>query len=104
MSWSMSRAAGHDEIERETIADLLQFGDEHVLGSPQTSPEGVESAQADHIAYAVEAAKVLAAAIGRPGDRVKVIMSGHANPDHAPYPGWSNEFITITVYACPPRE
>lgn len=53
---------------------------------------------ADHLAAAKEAAALLAAAIGQPGDKVTVSMSGHANPGHAnPFEGWGNEFIQINV-------
>lgn len=51
--------------------------------------------------YAVDAAKLLAAAIGRPEDEILVGISGHANPDHAPAEGYSHEFVTLTVSAKP---
>ena len=69
--------------------------------SPQTAPAGCDEAAGDQTAAARKAVRLLAAAVGRPGDQVSVAMSGHANPGHAPHDGWGDEFITITVRAIP---
>lgn len=29
---------------------------------------------------------------------VTASLSGHANPEHTPTPGWANDFVTISVY------
>jgi hypothetical protein len=57
--------------------------------------------QGEQFAAALEAAKLLAAAVGRPDDQVLVNLSGHANPGHGPCAGWSDEAITISVSAVP---
>lgn len=66
--------------------------------------EDVKDEQAAQVAAAVDAAKALAAVVGRSDDRVVVTMSGHANPGHAPRLGWANECITVTVSAVPASE
>lgn len=42
-------------------------------------------------------AQAAADAIGQPGDRVLVSVSGHANPDHGKADGYSNEHLTVSV-------
>jgi hypothetical protein len=63
--------------------------------------EDVASEQLEQFNAAVEAAKKLAAVVGRPDDDVHVTLSGHANPDHGPRPGWASEIITVSVSARP---
>jgi len=36
-------------------------------------------------------------AVGGPGKKFVVIMSGHSNPDHEPRPGWATDVITVSV-------
>jgi aldehyde:ferredoxin oxidoreductase len=67
---------------------------------PQLS-DVVEAEQREQLDVATQAAKALARVVGRPGDDVRVSMTGHANPDHAPRQGWANEMITVTVSAHP---
>lgn len=57
----------------------------------------------DQFQAALKALVALAAAIGRPEDKIHISMSGHANPDHAPVDGWGPEFITVTVTAAPEK-
>lgn len=61
----------------------------------------VDQEQTEQIDVAIAAAKLLAGAVGRPGDEVFVSISGHANPGHAPKEGWSNETVTVSVTAKP---
>lgn len=51
----------------------------------------------EHLAAAQEAIGTLVAAVGRPGDSFSVSISGHANPDHGPTEGWSDEHISIHI-------
>jgi hypothetical protein len=61
----------------------------------------VEAEQRAQIDAAVEAARALAAVVGRSDDEVHVTLTGHANPSRAPRAGWANETITVTVTARP---
>lgn len=63
--------------------------------------DDVGSEQAEQLTAAREALAALVGAVGRPGDKVVVTLSGHANPGHAPRPGWANECITVQVTAVP---
>lgn len=71
-----------------------------IVPEPALSDD-VEAEQGHQFNVAVEAAKKLAEAVGRPGDDVRITLSGHANPDHAPRPGWAEEMITVSVSARP---
>jgi len=96
MSWSASTP---DAIAKDSDFDA------GIAGTVQQHPDGVTAAYNEQLAAAIEAAKTLAAAVGRPDDHVHLHLSGHANPEHAPYEGWSDETITITVSMRPaPRQ
>jgi hypothetical protein len=69
-----------------------------VVPEPALSDRVAEE-QNDQFSVALEAAKKLAEAVGRPGDEVRITLSGHANPDHAPSVGWADEMITVSVSA-----
>jgi hypothetical protein len=86
MSWS----ARTDAVAKDAIA----------LDEPPLS-DVVEVEQRAQFEAAVEAAKALAAVVGRPSDAVIVTLNGHANPDHGPRAGWANETITVSVSAIP---
>lgn len=88
MSWGASTLAA---VAKDAIA----------IDEPQLS-DNVEAEQRQQFEAAVQAAKALAEVVGRPGDEVIVTISGHANPDHAPRPGWANETVTVSVSATPP--
>lgn len=86
MSWTFNSAEAFDK------KDILA----KVHPRPQDHPVGVADACQDQILTARNAAALLAHAIGL-DDQVTISMSGHANPDHRPCEGWSDEFITVTV-------
>lgn len=82
-------------------------------GSDQPSvSERIDTAVADYLAtqqvplHTEESISVAARAAievatsGAMGDadRIAVTLSGHANPDHVPAEGWSNDAITISLY------
>lgn len=91
MSWSRTNPVA---IAKSEVAAL--HAEVH-----QSQPEGCLVAARDQEQAAAFAAAILAHSVGRPTDDVVVTMSGHANPDHAPTPGWADEFVTITVTAKP---
>jgi hypothetical protein len=66
-----------------------------------TLSDAVESEQREQLDVATQAARALARVVGRPGDHVRVSLTGHANPEHAPRDGWANEMITVSVSAHP---
>ena len=65
---------------------------------------GVTPAQAEIVTAAEECVHKLAAVLGLPTDHVSVSISGHANPGHAPKPGWGDEFVSITVNVKAPEQ
>ncbi len=89
MSWQLSIA----DVDKSEISDLSP--------DPQTAPEGCEQAAAEQIDAVLEALENLAGVVGRPGDKLIVSLSGHANPDHGPCEGWADERISITITAHP---
>jgi hypothetical protein len=46
---------------------------------------------------AMQAAAILAQAIGVGDDEVVVNLNGHSNPGHGPAAGWADEQITVSV-------
>jgi hypothetical protein len=61
-------------------------------------PSGNEGPERDEqVAAAKAAAKWMLGATGRDNDDVSISLYGHANPDHGPRDGYSNETITVTV-------
>lgn len=89
MSWSTSSGG-------EVSKDEIEVPDPHL--SPDVATEQHEQYQ-----VAMEVAEQLAKVVGRPGDKVIVTLSGHANPGHAPRQGWANEVVTVSVSAVPSK-
>lgn len=49
------------------------------------------------IELAKEHVSTTAGSIARPGDRLSVSVSGHANPSKDPEPGWADNALTVSV-------
>lgn len=43
-------------------------------------------------------ALVASGAVGNPEVEYTFTISGHANPEHKPLVGWSNDFVSVNVY------
>jgi hypothetical protein len=88
MSWS---ASATNVVARDAVAKLREnFEATHIV-SP---PEVIEQFEA--AVRAVEGAlTVVQPDLDRP---VTVMASGHANPDHKPAPGWSNDIFSLSIY------
>lgn len=56
-----------------------------------------EQAALEHVGAALDAVANLLEVVGRADDTVSVNVAGHANPDHAPRDGWSNEALSISI-------
>lgn len=89
MSWNSYTLEPQDRDEKLNMTMASQQG------------EGIEESFSDQFNAAVQAFTLLAAAVGRPEDKIRIHISGHANPDHGPKEGWGPEFITVTVTAVP---
>lgn len=61
-------------------------------------PVDEQDAVTDHLRFAARVIGEAAKEMGSP-DAVRVAISGHANPGHAPREGWSDEHLTISVAA-----
>jgi len=91
MSWSSSIELGPDdhlpvEGQAEVLAGKL---------AEKCSPPATTDEVKDHL---VAAGKVAVDLLGVVGDGPYVIVAnGHANPDHKPTPGWSNDTISVSV-------
>ena len=80
MSWSAQGEANNGEVEISIPGEITK-----------------ESAdQASQASKAVQAI-VKSGVLGDPGGKYFVSMTGHANPDHEPVAGWSNDTIHISI-------
>ena len=82
MSWSVSGTLPDGTMENLKVSALAQ------------NPECGD--QFDAAAEAVSAL-IAGGTVGGPEVRFHVVMSGHANPDHAPRSGWANDMINISI-------
>ena len=62
---------------------------------PETGYE-IKPEATEQIAGAIAAA-VSTISVVAPNQPVSITLSGHANPDHTPDPGWANDFVIINV-------
>lgn len=93
MSWSVSG------IEAPAAAPDIEAAIDAAIANAGNQVEG----SADQIEAARAAAVRISAAVTRPGDAVRISMSGHSNPDRAPRPGWSDQMVTVTVVQIPAK-
>lgn len=80
MSWSASGTADNGEVEIALPGGL--------------SPDAMDQAM---VASAAVQDIVKSGALGDPSAKYYVSMSGHANPDHEPVAGWSNDSLYISI-------
>lgn len=84
-----------------TIGPVDVFHDSAEADLEALQPQGQDSSL-PHVVEAVRAAKMAAVAILRSGavgwGPARVSLSGHANPDHRPVAGWSNDTIGVSVW------
>lgn len=80
MSWSARYVYGDDEGITAT-GDMLK-------------PE-----VADQFDWAVASINTIiqSGSLGSPNGKYNIVISGHANPDHEPVEGWSNDHLTISI-------
>jgi hypothetical protein len=84
VSWSLN-------IELITEADDVA----ELVEAAQASPAPDSDAANEQVALAKAAIVSLIDAVG--GLPVNASAHGHANEDHAPRAGWSNDVVTVTV-------
>jgi hypothetical protein len=88
MSWSVSAS---NVAARDAVSKLRE---NFAIGNPNPSVEVLEQFEA--AVRGVEGAlTVVQPDLDRP---VTVTASGHANPDHKPAPGWSNDTFSLSIY------
>jgi hypothetical protein len=81
-----------------TIARIDESDDlDEVLAAAQPSLADDSDEVAEQLAAAKAAIPALVEAVG--GLPVGVTVHGHANPDHAPREGYSNDLVTVSVYS-----
>ena len=80
MSWTASGTVVDGEVEISVSAELSEESNQQV----QATGKAV-------------AALVKSGALGDPDAKYYVSVSGHANPEHEPVAGWSNDHVTISV-------
>lgn len=66
------------------------------LATP-SGQDDLPAERGEQVDAAKEAAKAILAATGRDNDIIAISLYGHANPEHGPREGWSNEQITVSV-------
>jgi hypothetical protein len=80
MSWTGSGTVENQEVTLSIPGELSEES----------------SAQASAASKAAQAI-VKSGAMGDPKAKYYVSVSGHANPDHEPVAGWSNDSLTISI-------
>lgn len=93
MSWSVSG------IEAPAAAPDIEAAIDAAIANAGSQVEG----GADQIDAARAAAVRISAAVTRPGDRVRISMTGHSNPDRAPRAGWADQMVSVTVVQVPAK-
>lgn len=89
MSWFVQVPGGSDSTDVESaLKDAIAA----YRGTVSLSDEALEQIDA---AAACAVALVDSGAVGT--RRVSINLSGHANTDHTPDPGWANDCITVAV-------
>lgn len=90
MSWNMQLSGNLDNLNERFLAKLQE--------NEATFPENSENyKQAMGAMYAAMLVVDEKSVLGENVEEFFVILSGHANPNHANTPGMSNSFVTITV-------
>jgi hypothetical protein len=92
MSWS---ASGTATVRTKSGGEGVGVRLDMNHSQPQTGHGAVESEKA--LATAQRVARVLLESGAYGTGTFTVGLSGHANPDNKPAPGWSNEFVSITI-------
>ena len=82
MSWSISGTIENKDIDFVPGPDI----------------EGEEARHQAEIAAFCVASFIESGSVGDPFGKYNFSISGHANPNHKPVPGWSNDSITINIY------
>lgn len=91
MSWS---ASTNGYVPKDEVrAKVVQYMNDHAEYFREPEVKG-QVATALNVVEAI----VESGAIGSPAN-LSVNISGHANPDHQPREGWSNDTITVAVSA-----
>lgn len=99
MSYSLSiPATPRADVADRLLAEAMRYMAEQVEPSEWQPTDEVRH----HLVAAVAAVAPLATSIGRDEDSLLVTISGHANPDHAPTEGYSDECVTVSVSVAKP--
>lgn len=92
MSWSVTGIlTGANDAVTTALRDLRTSA---LIQNPDAT---------DQVDAALIAARALfnSGAVGSPDRRYTVRLMGHANPGHAPRPGWTNDCVTVTLEQLP---
>jgi len=81
------------------VTDSEQVVDD--LAATTTSPAELDEAPAQQFAAATQAAIVLVRSGALGLGRVRVEANGHANPNHEPQEGYSDDFVIVRVVQAP---
>ena len=92
MSWS---ARGKATVRRKSSGDGVGASIEMTHSQPQTGHGAVESEKA--LATTQDTAKAMLESGSFGTGEFTVSLSGHANPGNKPDPGYSNDFVSISI-------
>ena len=98
MSWGTVQAVG----PVAEIDTLLQAAADEYTAKMDELGFTLAAEVKDQIAAGVTAGVAIAKS-GAAGEYVRVQMSGHANPEHKPVPGWSNDSLNLYVWGTEPE-
>lgn len=96
MSWSFIVKVGVGESVGEAVSQGIDAMVATYVGGIE--PEAREAAE---IAGKIAAEIVSGGLVGSPERAFNISCSGHTNPGHAPRAGYSNDFVSISVYQQP---
>ena len=83
-------------VQATPLAELAQAIDD-------ATPVGLSEATVESVAAAKAAVLGLVDSGVLGSGEVYVSVSGHANPEHKPTPGWANDFVSLTITQATPK-
>lgn len=98
MSWgTISASAVAAELGTALAAAASEY-----IAAMETNGYPLSDEALQQVHETVKAAGVLAAT-GACGPYVRAMLSGHANPEHKPLPGWANDALGINLWSAEPE-
>lgn len=106
MSYSFQVPAGPKASIADRVAEAFEAYADTPQGDSAVRLEDLDWWPAgevrDHVDRVTTALGTILEVVGQADDQVLVSITGHANPDHAPKEGYSNETVSINISVVSP--